>query len=317
MKNSLISIIGFVIVLLTMGILTIMFEHWEIVQDIFPLPVSKPRRVVVSLSTFSTRLQVTALDCIADLLAHQTMDRLLVTVSLNHRKEQGSCLYAGECVGDEGIEEASTVTDVLHLFRRRFGMLRPVGKHSFELGKVYLQIMTAADFGPATKLLGALMVEQDPDTILVTVDDDSYYFRGFVQNLASRLPHNSVLGVMFQRLNPRGEPEIINTPLLMRIFYEGYGQPIHHWLMGVSGIAYRVGYFDSHIFEEARQLPRECFLNDDVWLGGYLKRKGIHPFVYFGWSLYKHVRHATKSLSSIRGAQSTDITACARRYRVH
>ena len=38
-----------------------------------------------------------------------------------------------------------------------------------------LVVQRTEDYGPATKLLGALLVEKDPATVVVTVDDDVTY----------------------------------------------------------------------------------------------------------------------------------------------
>ena len=42
------------------------------------------------------------------------------------------------------------------------------------------------DRGPATKLLGALEIEKDPETILITVDDDNDYPDFLVRGLVRR-----------------------------------------------------------------------------------------------------------------------------------
>ncbi|KAJ3301547.1 hypothetical protein HDU76_005721, partial [Blyttiomyces sp. JEL0837] len=43
-----------------------------------------------------------------------------------------------------------------------------------------LVVQRTADYGPATKLLGALEVEKDPETIIITVDDDCDYHHDMV-----------------------------------------------------------------------------------------------------------------------------------------
>lgn len=319
MRKTVFGFVASLAVLTVLGAMSIIFERWEFINNVIAYPHEPPARLVISMSTFSTRIQVTAIDAIQHLLTHQLFDRLIVTVSMDHRKEKGTCLFPGECVSDEGIQPASTVQECLELFERAFGTFVKIqdpeaGYHAFVTPKIYLQIMTVPDYGPATKLLGALRLETDPETVIVTVDDDSFYFPNYIPLLAARLPSDGVLGVMFQDLDSNKNPFIINTPVALRVLYEGHGVQVQSWLMGVTAIAYRVRYFKPDIMQEARNLSRECFLNDDVWIGGYLKRHGIKRYSYFGPSLYKHVRHATESLSSIPGAQDRDISVCAQSY---
>jgi hypothetical protein len=296
---------------------------WVLFEDIEPLPVSRPRRIVVSMSTFSTRIQLTALNTLEEMLQTQDMDRIIVTVSMNHRNDKGECLHS-DCVSDQGIQEASTMEDVLHVFLKRFGEFKPVKitqnyLHPFihnddPKRELYLQIMTMKDFGPATKLLGALLVEKEPDTIIIVVDDDQFYTAGYFLNLAIHLPQNAIMGSMYQYLGSMDNAVFVDNMIYMYPLHQGHGVQIDGWLMGTGGVAYRVEYFTEDIFNEARQLSRECFLNDDVWLAGYMKKLKLTAYMYFGPSGYKHVRHATQSLSSIRGAQTTDLAICAKSY---
>lgn len=317
------SLIVVLIVLLSVSTAIIIFlltlERWDMFTDIVNLPIHQPERLVVAMATFSTRIEMTALQVIDDLLTHQSFDRLIVTVSLDHRSEKGSCLFLGECVENKSIAAIRTVHDCLTVFGRHFGAFDQVqapheGFEAFVHRKIYLLIMKIPDYGPATKLLGALHVERDPSTIIVTVDDDSFYYPYYINRLAYHTPVDGALGVMHQFINAYRQTAIINTPRAMRFFFEGYGIQIRSWLMGVTGIAYRVKYFQDDIFTEARNLTKDCFLNDDVWLGGYLKKHNIKRYVYFGPSLSKHVRHATESLSSLPGAQDRDIVSCAKQY---
>jgi hypothetical protein len=55
-------------------------------------------------------------------------------------------------------------------------------------------MLEPVDFGPSTKLLGALMVEKDPDTILVTVDDDVVYHEDAIMALVAVITHPELRG---------------------------------------------------------------------------------------------------------------------------
>merc|ERR1719436_2364549 len=47
-----------------------------------------------------------------------------------------------------------------------------------------LTVQQLKDYGPASKLLGALHLEKDPETILIVVDDDVRYHEKLVEQLA-------------------------------------------------------------------------------------------------------------------------------------
>jgi hypothetical protein len=50
----------------------------------------------------------------------------------------------------------------------------------YEMGILTVQFLDD-DWGPATKLLGALLLETDPDTVIITVDDDMMYNHNMVE----------------------------------------------------------------------------------------------------------------------------------------
>jgi hypothetical protein len=297
--------------------------RWDLMLTSFPLKTSIPPRIVVSMSTFSTRIELTALQSIEDLLIKQPVNRILVTVPLKHRNAEGECIL-DDCVFADGIHDPSSVKEVLVLFENRFGTFHAVqSEHEFLLAfvnqqafscEIYLQFMTIDDFGPATKLLGALYVEKNPETIVVVVDDDALYSENYIWKLATHLPDRAVMGTMSQYATIHSKTEFVNNLINFYPLLEGHATHISGWLMGTAGVAYRVGYFDEGIFHEARQLSRECLLNDDVWLGGYARKLKLDTLMYFGPGPFKHTRHGTKSLSSIVGAQTNDLLSCARQY---
>merc|ERR1719210_2295455 len=63
----------------------------------------------------------------------------------------------------------------------------PSEAYEWERKYGFLKIHQTKDYGPATKLLGALEVESDPDTIIVIIDDDTYYHKDTVLALVSAM----------------------------------------------------------------------------------------------------------------------------------
>jgi hypothetical protein len=85
------------------------------------------------------------------------------------------------------------------------------------------------------------------------------------------------------------------------------------WLQGWAAAAYRVGHFGPDIWSFLDSLPRGCFYNDDIWLSGYLARKGIRR-VYAPGILNHlgHRRDKTLSLSTIDNTREKYGHPCAR-----
>ncbi|KAH6595726.1 hypothetical protein BASA50_005627 [Batrachochytrium salamandrivorans] len=133
-----------------------------------------------------------------------------------------------------------------------------------------LHINRGKDFGPATKLLGTLKVERDPSTLIVTVDDDTEYhsdtmlelYRGYIAN-----PNHFVAAACEELVS------FENTQWV----YISDGRVCNGWGCAYKGIMYRAGMFDDSIFDYT-DVPKGCVIHDDVFLSGFLYRKGIRPY---------------------------------------
>ena len=129
------------------------------------------------------------------------------------------------------------------------------------------------DYGPATKLLGALITEHDPNAIIITIDDDKIYPRHLVRDFIQQYLFNkinntviTVLGVNFlfgPYFNFSVESIIEkHTPSLT--------------ILGIGGVAYRRKFFKDDIFELTNNLPTTCFLSDDLMIAAYLYDHNIN-----------------------------------------
>lgn len=141
------------------------------------------------------------------------------------------------------------------------------------------------DYGPHTKLLPALKAVQDPNTIIITVDDDTIYPKTWLENLIHyhHLYPDSAIG-------PRGRVfyrktlriPILGMQLSKRLKYRkgktiilpsnSSPKPVDI-LTGVWGVLYKRSFFEEEIFS-MQQCP-EARYNDDIWNSGYLAKKGI------------------------------------------
>ncbi len=129
------------------------------------------------------------------------------------------------------------------------------------------------DYGPLTKLVGALLREEDPETIVVTVDDDKIYDKHLLRKLAWNSYNNDnvafgTCGWVHVRA-PKPERFI---PGYLVWAARGSGRYIDT-LQACCGIAYRVGLFKTSKdpqLEILKNPPPECYTADDLWISGYL-----------------------------------------------
>jgi len=320
MKFSAFSVLGSCLLLAAFLIMTEWIEDLRIsiTTPAYTLTKQPRARVVLAMTTFSTRLELTALSNIQNIMACK-FDRLIVTVPLLYRNETGDHCNYNDCKEARGVVDHNTVDSIVSAFQEKFGDFHPLKQSSnasmnFECGRIFLQILRIPDFGPATKILGALMVEKDPSTIIVTVDDDVPYPRVVIEALATLSPPDAVVCRTCQHYVKGDwfhEDRVGGLTLALRWSNAVY---CPGWIMGVAGAVYRVGMFHEDVFEEARKLSRDCFLNDDVWLSGYLKNKGVPRIMLPIYKDGKHTRHSTLSLSAIRDAQKGALLRCARHY---
>lgn len=127
------------------------------------------------------------------------------------------------------------------------------------------------DYGPATKLIPALHLESDPDTLIITVDDDFEYPENLVQALAWEAYHrpNDALGVCGWGTMP--VPGSIGmVPVYVPYLLRPHGRYVDI-LQACCGNAYRRRQFSD--LDALEQMPSECVTVDDVWIAGVLAVK--------------------------------------------
>ena len=136
-----------------------------------------------------------------------------------------------------------------------------------------LRINRCPDYGPATKLLGALECEADPDTLIITVDDDVLYPNGMV--------------AAYRRYAAGGETCVYCTcgftiadPFAFAIEVRGSLLPVRGHLMrvqvaeGYGSCLYRRSFFDPDIFA-IQNVPDFLRYSDDIYISNYLARRNI------------------------------------------
>lgn len=145
------------------------------------------------------------------------------------------------------------------------------------------------DYGPITKIYGGLSMESDPETIIISCDDDMIYppttFELLVQR-SNQHPDAAIcgsgmlmgFGVYFNSTYTNYDED----NFLMRI--SGFIPPENgrkvDIVNGLSGVLYKRKFFPSmeecitELFEVAIS-DHDILCNDDILISGYLQRRGI------------------------------------------
>ena len=132
-----------------------------------------------------------------------------------------------------------------------------------------VKIIRCEDLGPATKLLGCVEYENDPNTIIITIDDDQDYNPSIVNKLVTFANEYPNYAIGFSAMNSKTEqvPYVKNKLVV---------SPSAYYLEGFGAVAYRrkfitqrmINYFKNH-------LTPECFLSDDLVISTWLEIEGI------------------------------------------
>jgi len=293
-------------------------------------PASRLPRVVVSMTSFSDRILITGMTAINSILP-QPYDTFIISIPAvsnhQHRGDFSGCLHEGlsDCIQDI-TDRQSTPDIIVSYLSEHLGPFRILGNPNnntwYNVGHSILLQFLPLDYGPATKLLGALLIEHDPSTLIITVDDDIAYDPELILMLASHAPPHAALPPVCQIREPL-QTEEAGGKLNLRFIHDGtwhrwiwpYNAKVcPGWLVGWASVAYRVGHFGADVFTELQHSPPGCFLNDDVWLSGYLKRRGVARMVMPWIKGGPQQRHPTKSLSTINDTQVLHMQPCLHYY---
>jgi len=131
----------------------------------------------------------------------------------------------------------------------------------------HLKVFRTPDFGPITKLYPTLLRETDPDTIIITADDDLYYMDGLIPAHLEGMKKYPGCALGFAGMDEIGGCHrrfITSLPQDVRV----------KMLEGYKTISYKRSFFDTDFEEFAF-----CQWNDDVAISAYLGYKNIKKYV--------------------------------------
>lgn len=137
-------------------------------------------------------------------------------------------------------------------------------------------ILRTKDYGPATKLLGLLeQVDLEPNTIIITVDDDVIYPKNLVLHLVYKAKQNpnaaiGIIGADFDY----DAPWQIATDSLWGLTNISTPNARVSVLKGYGGVAYRKKFFNANIFNLAKD-AEPCYNTDDILISYSLAQQHI------------------------------------------
>jgi hypothetical protein len=145
------------------------------------------------------------------------------------------------------------------------------------------------DYGPLTKLFPSLLVEQDPNTLIITVDDDKLYAPDTLRHLVWYAEQDAsaawgLCGWAFMWVPLPYGVATVYIPWWMR----SHGGRSVDVLQAACGIAYRRKFFDN--LTALAHPHKDCFTTDDMWISGYLATVANVPRYLTPGPFYAHWR---------------------------
>ena len=244
------------------------------------LPPHPPARTVVGISTFSQRVfnMRGFLDSV--FAQSQPPDRIIISIPKKFRVLEPT---AGASPDDYNatIRHNETELDMVDWVHKYTGIPyvfhvnHDVHKTSYvyDMGILTVQFLDDDPWGPALKVIGVLLLEKDPETVIITLDDDLVYHRDTVKWLTTHVQPGMALSFGCEMWREDRSDFIDWT--IGDFFYMTTPRVCAGWLCGWTGVAYYVSSFRADIYTFMQALPAGCFNNDDMWLSGYLARQGV------------------------------------------
>lgn len=152
-------------------------------------------------------------------------------------------------------------------------------------------IVKCVDYGPITKILGALFSEANPDTVIITFDDDMIYPPDLVQKLIEHHIENPDIAVgssgmllkydcPFCAITPNENTSLFRVPK----FSIGDSGRYVDSIYGYAGALYVRKFFPDKSnldsFLKYSLLDNNTYMNDDIVISGYLSLNNIKRKIF-------------------------------------
>ena len=193
-----------------------------------------PNRIVVSMTTSPRRIQ----------LFHPVVDSILA----------------------QTIQPSAIYLNLPDKFRNRETYTIPNWLN--DVASIRINQTVAEDWGPAMKILPTLAMEREPETVIITIDDDVIYPQSALATFAEASARQS--DTAFCSMGFRFASD------------SGHIQPVREHLQrcdalqGFSGCCYRRVHFDeAELRSEIAALPEQFQINDDIILSNHVAAIGV------------------------------------------
>jgi hypothetical protein len=170
------------------------------------------------------------------------------------------------------------------------------------------------DWGPATKIIPALLEFENMDCTIIYIDDDIIYNKNMLETLISYnkiYPGYAICNQGWDVERWNGKSSLFSRTLHHAAKYIPNVDPYNHVftdvLQGFSGVLVKPQFFDMKKLVNFDEYPQEVFFVDDVYLSGHLNDQGIHrisTLIQSGLPYFEEfiqgflLRNASYSLSS-------------------
>lgn len=153
-------------------------------------------------------------------------------------------------------------------------------------------VVRCIDYGPITKILGGLLSEDDPETVIISFDDDMIYPNTLVESLMrhhNEFPDSAIgsSGMLLKyscpmcAITPNEDNFLFRIP---KFPVPPQGRRVDS-IYGYSGALYVRKFFPPKNKLEEDFLnyalnDRNMFINDDITISGYLSLKGVERRIF-------------------------------------
>jgi hypothetical protein len=168
-----------------------------------------------------------------------------------------------ECISNQTIKPDKIVLNLPYVFKRTNMKFDNIP--GFVENNPLVQINRCDDIGPSTKILPTGVLFNDPNTIIISVDDDIEYRSNFIETLlkySTKYPEAVITGESFMRVTP--PDDALDKTATYADLVEGY-----------SAVLYKKKFLDTININDITNYPKYCYMADDFLLSNLLKKQGI------------------------------------------
>lgn len=190
-----------------------------------------------------------------------------------------------------------TIPDICKRLNKVYPPLPP------DLLEICTVVKSNVDYGPCTKIYGALIQEKDPRTIIISCDDDVYFPPNYIEKMIEHhknYPNSAICGT----------GALISRGVLLASIVSSIS-PFHKWkgftgfsvgkegrkvdlIFGVAGVLYTREMFPCKelLYEKLFKYTLEddaIFHNDDVLISSYLSKNNIERRLFLDIPNVEHL----------------------------